>query len=135
MLANARADRLGRFWRPYMTRRCLVPANGYFEWTADKQPWYFSHKVLPVICFAGLDTGRGFVIVTTDANADGAHVHERMPVVLEPDEARAWLDPEADDAARLAAPLAAGRLNAWRVAKAVGNVRNEGPELIEPVLD
>jgi putative SOS response-associated peptidase YedK len=134
-LVNARAEQLTQSWKRCLNRRCLVPANGYFEWAADKQPWYFTHKELPVFCLAGLETDSGFVIVTTDANVDSAPVHERMPVVLEPGAAEAWLTAPAEAAVALAHPLADRRLDKWRVNKAAGNVKNESADLIEPVAE
>jgi putative SOS response-associated peptidase YedK len=131
-LGNARDDQLGAYWRRRMGARCLVPANGYYEWTADKQPWYFTHRDQPVLWLAGLAGDGGFAIVTTSANADAAPVHARMPVVLDPAGARTWLAGSASAAAALAAPSPAGTLRRWRVGKTVGNVRSAGPELIEP---
>jgi putative SOS response-associated peptidase YedK len=132
-VGNARDDQLARYWHGRLGRRCLVPASGYYEWTADKQPWYFTRRDRPVLCFAGLLGADCFAIVTTAANADCAGVHDRMPVVLDGPAARAWLDPALPDPAELAVPLPAGVLQRWRVGRSVGNVRSQGPELIAPL--
>ena len=133
LICNARSDQLDTYWRRYMDRRCLVPANGYFEWTKDKQPHYFTHRELPVLCFAGIDVGGGFLVVTTPPNADAALVHDRMPAVLEPDAAAAWLEADSKDALGIPQPLLAGRLESRPVNRAVNSVKNEGAELLEPL--
>jgi len=135
-MVNATAEKLtGRFWASLMQHRCLVPANGYFEWDAVKQPWYFMHRDLPVICFAGLMDGGSFAVITIPSNDDAAPVHDRMPAIIEPESASAWLDPAigAGAAASLIFAPPAGTLQRYPVSRAVGSVKNNGPELIAPL--
>jgi putative SOS response-associated peptidase YedK len=127
LICNARDDQLAGYWRRFRTRRCVVPANGFFEFAADKQPWYFTHRELPVFCFAGLELDNGFVVVTTRPTADVADIHDRMPVLLEPSALADWLGD-----ARLPGPLPAGRLTRQAVTRRVNSVHSEGPELLEP---
>ena len=131
--------------------RCLIPANGFYEWQklgdaprAPKQPWYIHPVDEPFFAFAGLmerwHGPDGVVhtccIVTGPANETMAPIHDRMPVMLSPDRFDAWLDPGLTDPARvqaLLAPWPADRMAAHPVGAAVGNPRNQGPALIEPV--
>lgn len=149
-LINARAETVAdkpSFRAAYRKRRCIVPVNGFYEWKAlsrGKRPYYI-HAVDDVLLgLAGLwehwsrpDDGARidtFAILTTDANAVMQPLHDRMPVILAPDAYAAWLDPESDpDAlqARLTS-CANDALALHPVTKSVGNVRNEGAELIEP---
>jgi putative SOS response-associated peptidase YedK len=147
-------------WRePVRHARCLVPAEGWYEWrsfertdpatgeiTVVKQPHYIRRSDGRPLCFAGLmslwtkpDAAAPqptCAILTTDSKGPVAEVHERMPVVL-PDDAQAeWLDPALADAAKVGA-LARERPRPqefvhYAVRKLVNSAKNEGPELIEP---
>ena len=133
-------------------RRCLVPTSGFYEWKATssgkKQPYFIHVKDEPLVAFAGLwdattpeiaaaeASSGSFTIVTTQAQGAMTELHHRMPVIL----ARAlegdWLDPDLDEAAMAAALLQAAPmqdLEAYPVSTAVNNVRNNTPELIEPI--
>jgi putative SOS response-associated peptidase YedK len=133
-----------------------VPADGYYEWYAGepregekkpaKQPFYITPKDGSVLAMAGLyefwkdreadEWVVSYTILTTTAQDDLGHVHERMPLFLEPDAYDAWLDPAphgADELLGLLVPAAPGRLDAFPVSTAVNNVRNNGPELIVPL--
>lgn len=133
--------------------RALVPADGWYEWKANednpkqKQPYYLRLAGGGPLFFAGLgqfpvagaEPGDldGFVILTGEADGALAQVHDRKPLVLMPDEARAWADPatttqEAEDIARYHAATAEA-FEWYPVSHAVGNVRNDGPELITPL--
>jgi putative SOS response-associated peptidase YedK len=130
-------------------RRCIVPADGYYEWQrlADgtKAPVWVSRRDGGQIAFAALWSAEGgdgdaadgsCTIVTQPANALLAQYHERMPVVLDHAAALAWLDSTAlasDDALALLAPIADDAVDVRNVGAAVGNVRNDGPNLIEAV--
>jgi putative SOS response-associated peptidase YedK len=143
-------------------RRALVPADGWFEWQASpvaldskgkprKQP-FFTHLVDgSTSVFAGLyefwrDRSRPdddplawrttFTILTTSAEPGLDRIHDRMPLVLPRERWDAWLDPartEPDAVRELLAGVPAGRFAAHPVSRAVGNVRNDGPHLLEPV--
>jgi putative SOS response-associated peptidase YedK len=155
-MINARSETVAEkpaFKKAFAKRRALVPADGYYEWYAGqaregekkpaKQPFYITPKDGAVLAMAGLyefwkDRGSdewvvSYTILTTTAEDDLGHVHDRMPLFLEPDAYDAWLDPEpraADELLGLLVPAAPGRLDAFAVSTAVNNVRNNGPELI-----
>ena len=97
-LINARAETLSEkaAFRPLLENRCLVPMTAYFEWRqADgrKLKNRISVNKGDLAAFAGLTDGRAFTIVTCAPAPAIAHVHDRMPVILDPDGARAWADP------------------------------------------
>lgn len=146
---NARAETVRdkpMFRRLIGSRRCLVPANGFYEWQQQggpKQPYFIGVNDEPLFAFGGLyDEGAGeedpgsYTILTTQANELVAPIHNRMPVILRPEDEGDWLSREVTDAdfiERLFAPFAADDMFAYPVSKAVNNVRNDGPELIEPL--
>jgi putative SOS response-associated peptidase YedK len=115
--------------------RCLVPADGFFEWKgsrAERRPVWFHPPGGGLLLFAGLVLeGREaprFVVLTTRANATVAPLHDRMPALLSPDGAAAWLS-RADPA--LLAPGPEDWLTAREVSSLVNTVANDGPELLE----
>ncbi|MBA8815994.1 putative SOS response-associated peptidase YedK [Microbacterium halimionae] len=137
-------------------RRAIVPASGYYEWkttAAGKTPHYIHPSDEGSMFFAGLyewwknpaaTDGTNpwmlsFTILTRSAIGTLGSIHDRMPLFVDADVAEAWLDPTIDnvgdilDAAVDAAPDLAETLDNHIVASAVGNVRNNSPELIEPV--
>ncbi|MEU1970504.1 SOS response-associated peptidase [Microbacterium sp. NPDC019599] len=157
---NARAEELEdkpMFRKALEKRRAIVPASGYYEWKKvgdEKIPHYIHPAADEPMFFAGLyewwkdaskpddDPARwvlSFTILTRDSIGALGSIHDRMPLFLDPDHADAWLDPSTDnvrdvlDAAIDAAPAIADELENHVVGKAVGNVRNNSPELIEPV--
>lgn len=160
-IINARAETLTTkpsFRAAAARRRCLVPANGYFEWQAPptghgpKQPWFLSAgEGDPVIALAGIseawrvpgtpaDEGDAWLltcaIITRSAPDALGEIHDRTPVVVPPDLWDAWLDPRTTDPGSVEGLLRAvpdPALVPREVSRAVGNVRNDSPELIEPV--
>ncbi len=146
---NARSETIdtSRMFRgAFRARRCLVPADAYYEWQVTeggKQPWAIGRVDGAPLAFAGLWDGwrdpegqilRTFAIVTTSANAELRDIHDRMPVVLERADWPAWLgEIDVEDVGPLLRPAAPGILHAWRVGRAVGNVRNDGAGLLAPV--
>lgn len=127
-LINARAETVAtKFRKALLHRRCLVPADGWYEWR-DKRP-HFVHGG-PQIAFAGIYENGTFSIITTAAADDIAWLHDRMPVVLAPDEWAEWLDPENEDVVPLLHPRAGFATHP--VSTAVSNVRNDGPSLVLP---
>jgi putative SOS response-associated peptidase YedK len=148
---NARAETLTEkpMFRTLIRRkRCLVPANGFYEWKNlgdRKQPYFISLPDDPLFAFAGLydetTTGDGevqgsYTIITTSANALMAELHDRMPVILHRDDEEEWLDPEVEDPARVMrflGPYPAEEMEVVPVSRKVNNARNDGPDLIEPV--
>ncbi len=145
---NARAETLAdkpAFRAAYARRRCLVPADGYYEWQregTDKQPWFLSDGAGDPLAMAGLyelwraPDGPWLVsctIVTTSAPDELGEIHDRTPLLVPRDAWTTWLDPELPAPGDLLVAGVPGVLAAWPVDKAVGNVRNDGPELVQPV--
>jgi putative SOS response-associated peptidase YedK len=148
-LINARAESLAgkpAYREAYRRRRCLVLADGFYEWRPGpdgKQPWFISLASGEPFAFAGLwerwrnrETGERLetaVIVTTDAKGFIAELHDRMPVVLSREQGDRWL--AGDDAVLAEAAAHPPALRAWPVDRAVNRAENEGAALIEPVGD
>ena len=148
---NARAERVQTspaFRDAFQNRRCLVPSDGFFEWTGakdDRRPLWFHRKDGGLILFAGLyeswpkgpdDWQRTFTIVTTDANSLMAPIHDRMPVILEDEAADEWLNQNETDAERLLKllrPIADDYLIATPVSQRVNSVKNDDPECLVEV--
>lgn len=125
--------------------RCLVPASGFYEWKGTgraKQPFYIRPRD-GLFVFAGLmATWAGpegelttCTLLTTAPNALMADLHDRMPVILAPDDQEAWLDPGNRRAADLLRPCDPAGMEAFPVGAAVGSPRNDGPELVQPLAD
>ena len=135
---NARAETVAEkpsFREAYRKRRCLIPANGFYEWKLEdgkKQPYYVHPSGGALFAFAGLweqwHDLQTCAIITTEANDKMAAVHERMPVIVSPAEYAAWL--AGGDIPLRACPDSA--IDIRRVSRAVNNARNVLPELIEP---
>lgn len=145
LLINARCETAHTrptFRDAFRNRRCLVIADGFYEWQArpdGKQPYRITRKDEGVFAFAGIwmevDRSRAFLILTTEANRVTRPIHDRMPVMLEDDEQAPWLDREATVPAlrALLDPYPENQMTAYPVSRAVNNSRNEGAGLIEPV--
>lgn len=150
-MINARAETVAEkpaFRTAFKHRRCLVPMAGFYEWQkvgARKVPHYVHLLNAELFAVAGLYEywpGKGgaepvesFTIITTDANEMMANLHDRMPVIVPESEHVGWLDPknEKTDALRkLLRPYPAAEMRAYPVSLRVNNVKNDGPELIEP---
>jgi putative SOS response-associated peptidase YedK len=145
---NARRESVAdkpAFRAAYQRRRCLVPADGYFEWQqqgGQKQPYFLSARDHHPLAMAGLyevwkapDDSLLWTctIITTDAADELGHIHDRTPLLVPPEAWERWLDPSVEDPGQeLLTPGTPGVLDAWPVSPAVGNVRNNGPELVEP---
>ena len=149
-ILNARAEGViekPSFRSAMKYRRCLVPADGYYEWTGpqgDKRPYLIRLKKGGPMAMAGLwehwmgadgSEMESMAIITTSANRALAHIHDRMPVVLQPELFDTWLDCKSvppKDAVLFLQPSAPALLEAVAVSKAVNNPRNEGPEVQAP---
>jgi putative SOS response-associated peptidase YedK len=156
-LINARSESVTEkraFASAARRRRCLVPADGYYEWQrvdGRKVP-YFLHRDDHILVFAGLyelwpdperapdDPDRwlwSFTVLTRPAPDALGHVHDRSPLVIPPGESRDhWLDPALTDPARVRELIAAipdPAFEPYEVSTAVNSPRNNGPELIKPV--
>ena len=156
-MINARMETVAEkpaFKRAFAKRRALLPADGYFEWYGEKgrkQPFFVRPADGAVLAMAGLyelwkdpsvtdedaDPWLWTVtVLTTSAPDDLGRIHDRMPLLVEPDHWAKWLDPRRDDPDELGSllvPAAPGRLTATPVSTEVNNVRNNGPHLVEPI--
>jgi len=162
-MINARAETVASkpaYRRAFTKRRCLLPADGYYEWykpgedaKAAKQPYFIHRADGAPLAFAGLyefwrdqahpdDHPDAWLvtatIITTSAPDELGVIHERMPMVIPSGQWSEWLDPDLQDQAQLAhllAPAVSSGLITTRVSTKVNSVRNNGPELIEPARD
>jgi putative SOS response-associated peptidase YedK len=164
-LINARMETLSEkpaFKRAFAKRRCLLPADGYFEWYPTeqlgksgkplKQPFFIRPADGGVLAMAGLyeiwrnpdvpdeDDDGAFLwtctVITTSAEDALGQIHDRMPMLVERERYDAWLNAEVTDPRELRGllvPASPGTLTAYPVSKGVNDVRNNGPELVEPV--
>lgn len=145
-MINARAETVAEkpsFRAAYRKRRCLVLADGFYEWHRDgdtKTPYFFSQQSGEPFAFAGLwetwtdrqrdETVQSATIITAAANPFMEQVHHRMPVIIRPDNASGWL--AGDDDALTNAIEDPPALRAWPVSRTVNNARNQGEALTEP---
>jgi putative SOS response-associated peptidase YedK len=150
-MINARAEEAATkpaFRAALKKRRCLVPADSYYEWQQTgpktKQPYAIALTSGAPIAFAGLweswrDTGgdalETFTILTTVANESLTTIHDRMPVIIERKDYDRWLDTDEKAAppAELLHPYAADQMRAWPVSDLVGSIRNNDSSLLDPV--
>lgn len=146
---NARAETVATkptYREPFKKRRCLIPANGYFEWQQrpgkSKQPYFIHPKEEGLIAFAGLwdhwkrEEGpelKSASIIVTAANEDTKAIHDRMPVILPKETWDTWLDPEQNNKEaleRLLSVTSPGVMEPIPVSTRVNSPKNRGPELI-----
>ena len=157
-MINARMETVAdkpAFRRAFAKRRCLLPADGYFEWYGQtkgkKQPFFIRPQDGGMLAMAGLyelwkdpSAADGVddpwlwtcTVLTTSAPDDLGRIHDRMPLLVERDRYAQWLDPTRDDPEELTSllvPAAPGRLAAYPVSTDVNNVRNNGAHLVEPI--
>lgn len=145
---NARAETVAEkpsFRAAFKRRRCLVAADGFYEWTPrnrDHRPFLFTPRRAALLGFAGLFeswTGEGgeviesATVITTDANPDMDGIHHRMPVIVDPADHARWLDPATEKTALLALlrPASPGTLDRRPVTRYVNDPRHEGPRCLE----
>ncbi|TWD74929.1 putative SOS response-associated peptidase YedK [Kribbella amoyensis] len=164
-LINARMETVAEkpaFKKAFAVRRCILPADGYYEWYESeqknksgkpvKQPYFIRPADGGVLAMAGLyeiwrdktvedpESDAAWLwtctVLTTSATDDLGRIHDRMPLLVEPDRYDAWLDPlssDPDELVDLLIPAAPGRLEAYAVSKAVSSVKNNGPHLVDPL--
>ncbi|WP_101524954.1 SOS response-associated peptidase [Nocardioides houyundeii] len=163
-MINARVETVAEkpaFRKAFAARRCLLPADGYYEWYPTsvltpagkprKQPFFIRPRDHGILAMAGLyeiwrDPARAeddperfrwtCTVLTTRAEDSLGHIHDRMPLMVSPEHRDLWLDRAvsgAEQLRRALAPAAPGLLEAYPVRPLVGNVRNNGPELLEPL--
>lgn len=152
LMINARGETAATspaFRAAFKHRRCLVPANGYYEWIKQgdiKQPYLMQREDDEVMGFAGLwetwtppdadEPLESFAIITTQANERTSSVHDRMPAIIAPDDFDLWLDPEFEDRQKLQnllVPWSGAELSITKVSTHVNSARNEDPGCIEPI--
>lgn len=159
-MINARAETVASkpaYRKAFAARRCLLPANGYYEWYATdqtgprgkpvKQPFFIHPPAGEPMVMAGLyefwkdpeaAAGEGWLatctVITTRATDALGHIHDRMPMLIPTTNRDAWLDPELRDPDQAWALMEVGAdLTAYAVSTQVNSVRNNGPSLIEPL--
>lgn len=163
-MINARVETVAEkpaFRKAFASRRCILPADGYYEWYVTeqqtkagkpvKQPYFIRPADGGVLAMAGLyeiwrdpakdeDDPDRFrwtsTVITTDATDDLGRIHDRMPLMVGRDDWADWLDPTVKagpDLLELLEPALPGRLEAFPVSRAVSNVRNDGPHLVDPL--
>lgn len=148
VLANARSETIARkpaFRDAFRRRRCLVPADGFFEWKGTargRMPWLFEPSDGIPFCFAGLweywsgpgaEPFESFTILTTTPNAVVADFHDRMPVILPAAAREAWMAADAgeDDLTALLVPVSEGAMRARPVNPRLNSVANDDPACLE----
>ena len=153
-MINARAETVAdmpAFRDPFRSRRCLVPADGFYEWTKQskqKSPFCFSMADDSIFAFAGIwdrwgnldrrNPNQGWIetcsIITTSANALLSGIHDRMPVIMKPENYDLWLDPgfkKVEDLLDLLKPFPADAMRHYRVSTRVNSVKNDDPACAE----
>jgi putative SOS response-associated peptidase YedK len=145
---NARAETVAEkpaFRSAYRHRRCLLPVTGFYEWQktpGGKQPHHIHLKDEELFTLAGLweewtspegEIVESCTVLTTDANQMLSALHDRMPVIVDRPEHEVWLHGSTDEARHVLRPFDADRMVAHPVSTYVSNVRNQGPECIEPL--
>ncbi|HJU15467.1 MAG TPA: SOS response-associated peptidase [Stellaceae bacterium] len=148
-MINARADTIETksvFNTPFQTQRCLVPANGFYEWRsqgARRQPYKIALRNGGLIAFAGLwerwepDKGEPvetFTIITTEASKLISEVHDRMPAIIAPADYQRWLTAPAATAKRLLVPYTSG-LTITTISERVNSIQNDDVGLLAPVQE
>ena len=146
LILNARSDTVAEkpaFREAIRQRRCLVLASGFYEWSAGpdgaRLPWYITRSDGAPMALGGLWQAWGDLVtcavVTLNAGPNLEPIHDREPLILNPDQWPLWLGEAGHGAARLMQPTPAGCLVARRVGRAVNSNRADGPQLIEENAD
>ena len=151
-LINARAETAA--WRPafrdsFRQRRCLIPADGFYEWKGEagrKQPYFVQMRDGRLFAFAGLwdrweppdgDAIESCTILTTNANDLVRPLHDRMPVIVRPEDYELWLEPGTPmaEVKEILRPYPVEEMRAYPVSRDVNSMANDRPELIRPLGD
>jgi putative SOS response-associated peptidase YedK len=147
---NARAETVATkptYRQAFKQRRCLIPANGFFEWHKldhGKQPYYIHLKDKRLMAFAGLwehwekegQIIESCSIIVTTANSLMTEIHDRMPVILKPEDYAIWLDPNLQDAKTLQSllePYPASEMTIYPIGTEVNSPRHNHPDLLTPL--
>lgn len=150
-LINAPAEKLNEeetLKKLFISKRCIIPANGFYEWKTEqqkKQPFYIRLLTHELMGFAGLyekeitpegDETYSYTIITTEANALVAPLHDRMPAILRHEAYEMWLNPENKDPdllSDLLKPYELTEMATYRVSDKVNKTENNDPKLIQPI--
>lgn len=148
---NARSETIAEkpmFRNLVKRRRCLVPANGFYEWKrtgGPKQPYYIHLTDQPIMLMAGLyDVRQGvdgepqpsYTIITGPPNQVMGSIHDRMPMIIRPDDVALWMDADIQELPPLEpllVPLKDDEIDMYPVSTAVNSVKNNRPDLMEPI--
>ena len=143
-IANARGETVAErpaFRDAFRQSRCLVPASGFYEWQSiagQKHPWYLRPTDAALFALAGIGAiwkgMRSVSLITTAPNALMEPIHDRMPVIVAPEDYAAWLDPGAQDAdalMRFIRPYPRERMEGWPVSTRVNQPQNDEPALLQ----
>ena len=151
LLINARLETIAEkpsFREAYRFRRCLVPADGFYEWEkagSKKRPWFFTAQSGQTFAFAGIwekrkekdeSTRCTFAVITTEATGPVSGIHNRMPIILDKKVYEHWLNPDENDPKNVKDIIKEGvisGLNGYPVSRRVNSVSNNDPSCIEPV--
>ncbi len=152
-MINARMETLTQkpsFKTAFIKRRCLVPADGYYEWSKtgtakNKQPFRIVLKSRGLFAFAGLwdewkneegEKIQSYTIITTEADSQVAKIHPRMPVILRPENEDKWIDPALKDVEtieKLLRPYPSNLMEMYEVSPLVGRANIDEKSLIQPI--
>lgn len=139
-LINARSETVDSkpsFRDAFRSRRCVVPATGFYEWQklgSARQPFHIQRTDHGLFAFAGIWERDAFAILTTGANRTVAGIHDRMPVILAPETYSAWLESDAPGRLKtLLAPAADDLLEAIPVSSRVNSAANDDPACVQPL--
>lgn len=131
---------------PLKAQRCVIPAQFFYEWQGKGKPWLIAQRDDRPFFMAGLWTAwRGFskgqavefysfTVLTVAANEVMSDIYKRMPVILQPEDYETWLKADVPEALGVAGQYPSQLLKVHQVGPEVGNVRNEGPQLAEPLI-
>ncbi|WP_018078806.1 SOS response-associated peptidase [Thiobacillus denitrificans] len=146
-LNNARGETVAEkpsFRDAFKRRRCIIPADGFYEWKTEgrvKQPYYISLKSGEPLAMGGIweswrrpdgEILRTACIITTGPNEVMTPIHDRMPVILRPEDWQAWLNAPADEVQGMVGPYDAEPMQAWPVSRRVSKTVDDDAGLIEP---
>lgn len=149
-LNNARAEGVHEkpsFRDAFRRRRCLIPADGFYEWHTEgrvKQPWYFSLRSGRPLAMGGLwESWRGpdgeilrtCAVITTAPNEVMAPVHDRMPVIIPPEYWQDWLAAPPEEVEALLAPISGEVMQAWKVDRRMSRTSEDDPGLVVPLSE
>ena len=148
LLINARSETLAQkpaFSNAFKKRRCLIPCNGFYEWSKDlegnKTPWFVQRNDETPLVFGGvwqewgdeINKIKTCAIVTTASNNNFSGIHHRLPLVLEREDWNFWLGEKGHGASILMKPTANETLSAFKVSKDINSNRSAGPDLLSPL--